>query len=331
MVWPLTFPRLGRLLLWTSIGAFALAANGSRAQGWPTGPVSIIVPSSPGSGPDVLARSLGERLAAATQSTIIVENKPGANGVIGTAAVANAPPNGAALLLYDRLTLTVNPALLAKLPYHPKDLVGVTDVASVDLVFVCRANAPYKTWDEMLAFARSKAGALTVGTAGIGSVHHLSLELIKRHYGIGMVDVPYRGIAPAVAGLLSGELGCVITGQETVLEHIRSGRLRALAIGAARRSPLLPDVPTLREVGAPDDLLIPTHFTLFVHAATPRGTVERMQEKVAEALRNRALIDRFAERGLIVAPSSPDQVAQAMAQEQERFTKLIRDAGIKME
>lgn len=134
-----------------------------------------------------------------------------------------------------------------------------------------------------------------------------------------------------MAGLLSGELGCVITGQETVLEHIRSGRLRALAIGAAQRSPLLPDVPTLREVGAPDDLLIPTHFTLFVHAATPRGMVERMQEKVAEALRNRALTDRFAERGLIVAPSSPDQVAQAMAREQERFTKLIRDAGIKME
>ncbi|MGE8452472.1 MAG: Bug family tripartite tricarboxylate transporter substrate binding protein, partial [Pseudomonadales bacterium] len=231
------------------LAAASSAALGSQALAQlPSGPITIVVPSSPGSGPDVIARLVGQHLTTLWNTAVIVDNKSGANGIVGSSLVAKAPPDGRMLLLYDRLTLSVNPLLFSKLAYDPAALTGVSDIAGVDLLFVVKADAPYKSWSELLSYARTNPGKVSVGTAGVGSVHHLSLELIKRHYKVDMVDVPYRGIAPAVGAALGGELGGVITGQETVLEHIRAGKLRALAIGSNRRSPLLPEVPTLAEV-----------------------------------------------------------------------------------
>lgn len=316
-----------RLLLAAAASSVTLA---SAAHAQPAGPVTLVVPSSPGSGPDVIARLLGQRLSTSLNTNVVVENRAGANGIVGASFVARAAPDGRTLMLYDRLTLSVNPLLISKLPYNPDDLTGISDVASVDLLFVVRSDAPYKTWGEMLDFARAHPGKLSVGTAGVGSVHHLSLALIERHYRLDMTDVPYKGIAPAVTALLGGEITGVITGQETVLEHIRSGRLKALAMGSSRRSPLLPDVPTLQEAGAPGDLLVSTSFSLFGPSRMSSDTINGIYSAVSTALKDETLVSNLAARGLIVRPSSPAVVQEEVLRDRARFAPLIREENIRI-
>lgn len=294
------------------------------------GPVTIVVPTSPGSGPDVIARLIAQRLSPVLKANVIVDNKAGANGIIGASYVAKAPPDGKTLMLYDRMTLAVNPLLFSKLPYDPEALTGISDIATVDLLFAVPANAPYQTWADMVSYARANPGKLTVGTAGIGSVQHLSLVLMKRHYGIEVADVPYKGIAPAVTALLGGQVGGVITGQETVLEHIKAGKLRALAVGSAQRSPLLPQVPTLKEAGAPGDLLVPTSFGLFGPSKTPAAVIAAIHDGVATVLQDPSLVSNLAARGLIVHPSTGAALRDAVLSDRSRFAKLIQDAGIKI-
>ncbi|MCL4184315.1 MAG: tripartite tricarboxylate transporter substrate binding protein [Burkholderiaceae bacterium] len=306
-------------------------ATAVQAQAWPARNASIVVPYPPGSGPDVLARALADRLVTTTGKPVIVENRAGANAIIGSETVAKASPDGHTLLLVDRLTLAVNPLLYAKLPYSPQQLTGISTIASVNLLWVVRADAPYKTWDEMAAFARKGDAAIAVGTGGPGSVHHLSLELVKRHLGASMTHVPYRGVSPAVTGLLAGDIQAVITGPETVLEHIRAGKLRALVIGADQRLPLLPDVPTLKEVGAPGDLLISTYFTLHAPSNTPKSTIDAIHTTVAPILGEADFVHRFAGRGLVVGASQPSNVEAGISADSARLTKVIRDAGIRLD
>ncbi len=324
-----SFPRHGvtrRQMLATASAALAAATGVVQAQ--TSGPITIIVPSSPGSAPDIIARLVGQRMATVMNNSVVVDNRPGANGIVGASVVSKAAGDGRTLMLYDRLTLSVNPLLFQKLAYEPDALTGITDVASVDLVFVARADAPYKTWAEMVNFARANPGKVAVGTAGIGSVHHLSLEQIKRQYGVQITDVPYKGIAPAVAALLGGELGGVITGPETVLEHIQAGKLKALAFGAAKRSRLLPDVPTMTELGAPSDLLLPTYFSMFAPTKTAPAIIGNLQAVLATVLKDPSLIDALGARGLIVQASSPAVVQEGIVADRAKLAKVIRDANI---
>lgn len=308
-----------------------VVAFGAQAQSWPARGATIVVPYPPGSGPDVLARALADRLTTTTGKAVIVENRPGANAIIGSEKVATSAPDGSTLLLVDRLTLAVNPLLYSKLPYSPQQLTGVSEIAHVNLLWVARSDAAYANWEQMAAFARNNAEPISVGTGGPGSVHHLSLELIKRHLGATMTHVPYRGVAPAVVSLLAGDVQAVITGPETVLEHIRAGKLRALVVGADKRLELLPEVPTLKEVGAPADLLISTYFTLHAPAATPKPTIDAIHAAVAPILGEREFIERFAGRGLLVGASRPADVEAGIAADSARLTKVIREAGIKLD
>ncbi|GMU73663.1 MAG: hypothetical protein AMXMBFR42_31160 [Burkholderiales bacterium] len=311
--------------------AAAAVTTLAQAQPWPARNVTIVVPYPPGSGPDVLARALAERLSATTGKPAIVDNRAGANAIIGSEIVTKAAPDGHTLLLVDRLTLAVNPLLYSKLPYSPQQLTGISEIARVNLLWVARSDAPYTTWAEMAAYARKGSEVISVGTGGPGSVHHLSLELVKRHLGVPMTHVPFRGVAPAVMSLLGGDIQGVITGPETVVEHIRAGKLRALTIGADQRLPLLPDVPTLKEVGAPADLLISTYFTLHAPAATPKATIEAIHAAVVPILGESEFVKRFAGRGLLVGSSSPGSVEAGIAADSARLTKVIRDAGIKLD
>lgn len=326
---------LGRVLSALSRTALVIAAAAAtciaQAQPWPAKNVSIIVPYPPGSGPDVLARALAERLSTTTGKPVIVDNRAGANAIIGSEAVAKAAPDGHTLLLVDRLTLSVNPLLYSRLPYSPQQLTGISEIARVNLLWVARSDAPYTTWADMAAYARKGSDPVAVGTGGPGSVHHLSLELVKRQLGASMTHVPYRGVAPAVMGLLAGDVQGVITGPETVVEHIRAGKLRALAVGAEQRLPLLPDVPTLKEVGAPADLLISTYFTLHAPAATPKATVDAIHAAVAPILAEPEFVKRFAGRGLIVGASEPSNVEAGISADSTRLAKVIREAGIRLD
>lgn len=323
--------KIRRLAGWALALLVATAATAVDAQNWPARNATIIVPYPPGSGPDVLARGLADRLTSTTGKPVIVENRAGANAIIGSEAVAKATPDGQTLLMVDRLTLAVNPLLYARLPYGPRQLTGISSVASVNLLWVVRADAPYKTWDEMIAFARKDGSSMSVGTGGPGSVHHLSLELVKRYAHAPMTHVPYRGVMPAVMGLLAGDIQAVITGPETVLEHIRAGKLRALAIGADQRLPLLPDVPTLKEVGAPGDLLIPTYFTLHAPASTPKATIDAVHAAVAPILAETEFVRRFAGRGLMIGASEPSSVEAGISADSARLTKVIREANIRLD
>lgn len=324
-------PFTRRTLLQLAGLALAFGAGAAAANSWPTKPVTIVVPYPPGSGPDVLARGLGQRLGAQTGQTFVIENRGGANATIGTDLVARSPADGHTLLLVDRMTLSVNPLLYSKLKYGPQDLAGISEVARVNLVFVTHADAPYKTWAQMVEHARQHKGTMNVGTGGIGSVHSLSLELIKRATGTQIQDVPYKGISPAVTATLSKEVDAVITGQETVLGHIREGKLRALAIGAETRSPLLPETPTLKELGAQPDLLLSTYFTLHAPAQTPKATIDAINAAARKAMADPAFVRDFAARGLEVAPSSPAAVDQGVARDAGRLGKIIKELGLKLD
>lgn len=304
----------------------------AQAQSWPTKNVVIIVPAAPGGGPDILARALAERLSRRTGKAFIVENRPGANAIIGIQTTIDAPPDGHTLLLVDRLILAVNPLLYSRLPYSPQQLTGVSEIARVNLLWVVRADAPYRTWGEMTARLRGTNEALAVGTSMLGSAPHLSLELIKQHLGArSLTAVPYRGVSQAVIGLLAGDVQAMITGPVPVLEHMRAGKLRALAVGAERRMPLMPDVPTLQEVGMPANLLIPTYFTLHAPSATPTATIEAIGGAVREVLNDADFASRFEGRGLIVGGSSAAEVEAGIAVDRAMVAKVIREAGIKPE
>lgn len=318
-----------------AIAASILASTpiAATAQVWPSRLVRIVVPAAAGGGPDLLARALSERLAARTDKTFVVENRPGANAVIGIQTTANSAPDGHTLLLVDRIVLAVNPLLYAKLPYDPGQLTGITDIARVNLLWVVRADAPFTNWSEMVAWIRQRQEPIAVGTSALGTTTHLSLELIRQQLGsASMTAVPYRGVSQAVVGLLAGNVQAMITGPVPVLEHIRAGKLRALAVGAQARMALFPDVPTLRELGLPEDLLIPTHFTLYTQGATPAATVKAIHDAVTPILGEPDFAARFAGRGLtVVKGNSPQEVAAATAADGARVAKAIRDAGIKPE
>lgn len=323
-----------RRLFLGAIGGLALAVAAGApalAQNWPTKNVTIVVPYPPGSGPDALARVLGDRLSTATGKPFIVENKPGANAIIGSTYTARAPGDGHTLLLADRLTLAVNPVLYAKSQFNPKELTGVSEVARVNLLFVTRTDAPYKTWAEMTQFAREKKGELAVGTGGVGSVHSLSLELIKRSIGADILEVPYKGVALAANALLSKDVNGVITGPETVLGQIRAGKVRALAIGADTRSPLLPDTPTLKELGAPADLLLTTHFSLLAPAKTPAAVIEKINAATRAVVSDPGFVKTFQERGLVAGASTAKAVDDGIAQDTARFGKMLQELGIKLD
>lgn len=314
------------------VAASALVDRSANAQQWPSKNVQIVVPAPPGGGPDLLARALAERLSARTGKAFVVENRPGANAIVGIQTTANSAPDGHTLLLVDRLILAVNPLLYARLPYDTRQLTGITEVARVNLLWVTRADAPFKTWGEMIARMKDHHESIAVGTSAPGSAPNLSLELIRQQPGTSsMTPVPYRGVSQAVIGLLSGDIQAMITGPVPVLEHIRAGKLRALAVGADTRMPLLPDVPTLRELGLPVDLLIPTYFTLHAPAATPAATVEAIHAAIAAILGDPGFAAQFAGRGLIVKPSSPAEVEAGIAADGARVAKVIREAGIRLE
>ncbi|MCK9514363.1 MAG: tripartite tricarboxylate transporter substrate binding protein [Pigmentiphaga sp.] len=311
--------------------AAVLSLAAPLAHAWPNGPVTMIVPSSPGSAPDVLARKLSEKLGSTLKVPVMVENRPGANGVIGASAIATAKPDGQTIMLYDRLVMIVNPILLDKLPYDPAALQGVADVAGVNLVFVCGAKQPFNTWEEMIAAARAKPGELSVGTGGRGSVHHLSVARVEQHYGVDMIDVPYKGMAPATVALLGGEIDCIVSGQETVIDHVRAGTLKVLAIGAEERSKLLPEVPTLKELGAPADLLVPTSFVIYVPTGTPAPVMDEIHKAMSDALEDDAIVEYFASRGLSAAVSSREAVKETAERDAAGIGKLIKDANIRLE
>lgn len=312
----------------------AASINPDHAQGasYPDRQVRLVVPFPPGGGADTTARMLAEKMSERLGQQMIVDNKPGANGLVGTDAVAKSAPDGYTVLMTDRGALGINPSLYDKLPYDPqKDFAYIGIATDGPYVLVISSALPVKSLGELVALSRSKPGALRYASYGIGSMAQLNLEALSRTAGITLQHVPYKGAPPAVAAVVAGEVDLTIASPPSLLGFINNGRLRALAVGSNTRLALLPDVPTVKEAGLRSQPLIPTYFALAAPAGTPTAIVDRLNQELRHALQLPEVVDKLQRAGLVPNGGSPGAMAQIVAEDVERFAALVKDIGLKPE
>ncbi|MEO7402458.1 MAG: tripartite tricarboxylate transporter substrate binding protein, partial [Burkholderiales bacterium] len=274
-----------------SAGALIGATNAvGQGTAWPTRPMKIVVPLTPGGSNDVLGRLLAERLQTGLGQPVVVENRPGAGGNLGTEYVAKQPPDGHTLLISSN-THVINTNFFAKLPYHPfDDFETISIIATIPFVMSVNAASPAKSVNDFIDLARAKPGTLTYATAGIGTPHHLSAELLKSMAGIDMVHVPYKGAAGLVPALVANEVSMTIGAINSLLPHFRAGRLRPLAVVGAQRTPLLPDVPPMAEAANLPGYALDIWIGVLAPAKTPRAIVERLNTEINKVMRDPQLI-----------------------------------------
>jgi len=311
---------------------FSLFALSASAQGWPAKPVRIVVAYPPGGGIDVLGRQLADKLTPLWGQPVVVENKPGANTIVATDAVAKSAADGHTLLLTTDATFSINPHLYAKLPYDAqRDFAPVTMLVLLQQLLVAHPSLPANSVAELVALAKAKPGAINYASYGSGSQPHLAGEMLKNKAGIDLVHVPYKGISLAVPAVMAGEVQLTFAGIATSMPQLKAGRIKALAIGGAARSPLLPQVPTFTELGYPE---VETHawFGLFVPAGSPREAVARIQQDTKKILdepdfRQKQLVDK----GYEVVGSASQDFVMYLRQDSESRGRAVRISGAKAE
>ena len=312
--------------------ACLLATQTAQAQTWPTRPLRFVVPLTQGGANDLIARILAERLQGPLGQPVVVENRPGAGGNVGTEFVAKQPPDGHTILLSAN-THVINVSFFAKLPYDPlKDFEPISLIGTIPFVFAVNANTPVATAKEFIELARSKRGTITYGTAGIGTPHHLAAELLKSMTGIEMEHVPYKGAASLVPALVGGEISCTIGAINTLLPHFRSGRLRALAVAEAKRTSLLPEVPTIAEAVPAPGYAIDVWFGVLAPAGTPRPIIDRLNTETNKIMRDPQLArERLNPIGIEAVGTTPERYLEVMKADLVKYAKIAKDANIKPE
>ena len=305
-------------------------APAAFSQTYPAKPIRLIVPFVPGGGTDLIARILSQRLTEPLGQTVIVDNRPGAGGVIGAELVAKSPPDGYTLLMGTPGPLTINPALLAKMPYTLEDFAPIALTTISPFILVVHPSVPAKSVKELIALAKSKPNSLNFGSAGQGSVAHLAGEQFKALAGVQIVHIPYKGGGQSLTDLLAGQLQMVIDNLPTVWPQIRQGKLRALAVGTKTRSALVPEYPTMAEAGVPG-YEASTASGLLAPAKTSRDIINRINRDVLVVLRNPEVRERFVAQGLEVAGGTPEQYAQHLRNELAQNARVIKAANIRLE
>lgn len=314
--------------------ALAVGASAVQAQSgsYPNRPVKLVVPFPPGGGADTTARMLAQHLSERLGQPVVVENRPGANGLVGTDAVAKAAPDGYTILMTDRGALGINPSLYARLPYDSrKDFAHIGIAADGPYVLVVSSTLPVTHLADLVALAKSKPGGLRYGSYGVGSMAQLDIEALARAEGISLQHIPYKGAPPAVAAVVAGEVDLTIASPPSLLGFIQNGRLRALAVGSDARLALLPDVPTIREAGLSSQPLIPTYFALSAPAGTPPAIVDRLNEELRYAVQSPAVGEKLRAAGLVPNGGSPAAMTRIVAEDVDRFAALVKQIGIKPE
>ena len=311
--------------------AAALPVAEALAQGtYPSRPIRMIAPFPAGGGYDFMARNIGSRLTDAWGQQVLVENRAGANGNIGSDVVAKAPPDGYTLLLGGIGPQALSVALYPKMPYDPlKDFEPVSLVAAQPNLLVVHPSLPVKSVKELIALARARPGEITFGSPSNGSGQHFGLEQLKLLTGVNMVHVPYKGAAPLHAALLAGEVTVGFNIIQLPLPQVKNGRLRALATASTKRAALAPDIPTMAELGYPIDF--DTWYGLYAPAGTPKDIVGKLSTEVQRILAVQDFRDRAAVLGVELIGTPPDRLAAHMRNEITRWTKVARAANIKME
>ena len=313
--------------LWLLMG---LSAPAFAQEAWPTKPVRIIVPFPAGGVADLAPRVVGQKLSEKWGQPVIVENKAGAAGNIGMGEGARAAPDGYTLVLAPTGNLTVNPFLF-KLPFDTaKDLAPITLLATSPNVLVVNPSVPARTFRELIDYAKANPGKLNFASPGAGSGAHLAGELLNMEAGIEATHVPYKGLAPAVTDLLGGQVQMMFAGISTVIQHVKSGKLVALAIASPKRSPQLPDVPTVAESGLPG-FDVTSWYGLVTRAGTPPAIIDKIQRDAAEVLRDPEVRNRFAGLGLEPGGNTPAEFEAMIASESRKWGDIVRKAHIPMQ
>ena len=299
------------------------------AQGYPSKPVKLIVGFPPGGPADIFGRAFGQALSSALGQPVIVDNKAGVGGVLGTDAAAKAAPDGYTLAFNNQGSVAMAPFAFASMPFDPKkDLALITVVVKVPEVVVAHPSLGVSTLAELIAKAKAAPGRINYGSAGAGGITHLAGELLKVEAGIDIVHVPYKGAAPAVSDLVGGQVQMGIFDVPVVLPHIKSGRLKALAVTTAQRVPTLPDVPTTGELGYPK-VISDNWYGLAAPSGTPPEVIKRIHAAAMTALHSSALGEQFAKVGGLPSPTTPQEYTAFLASEQDKWGRIIKAIGFK--
>jgi tripartite-type tricarboxylate transporter receptor subunit TctC len=309
--------------------AVVLACGAVQAQSYPSRAVKLVVPFPAGGPSDIFARMVAHGMTGDLGQPVFIENKGGAGGVIGVDYVAKAAPDGYTIALNNLSSLAISPYSLSAMPYDPnKDLALITSVVRVPEVLVVIPSLPVNNLAELIAYAKAHPGKINFGSAGAGGITHLAGELLKKEAGIDIVHVPYKGAAPVVSDLLGGVVQMAILDVPVLLPHIKSGKLRAIAMTSAKRAPSLPDVPTTVEAGYPK-VISDNWYGLVAPAKTPADVLKRLHDAAIAALGAPDLLEQFAKLSGVAIPSTPQQYAAYVASEQAKWGAIVKAIGFK--
>ena len=314
--------------------AAPLWCQSARAQAFPSRPLRILVPFTPGGSADVLARAIGAEISKSLAQPVVIENVPGAGGSLGGERAAKSPADGYTLLMGHVGTLAVNPSLYPKLGYDPvRSFAPVAWVARVPNLLVVHPSVSAKDLKELVALAKSRPGQLAYGSGGNGSAAHTTMEYFKLQTGTSFLHIPYRGTAPSVNDLLAGQLQALFTGVPALLPHIRAGKMRALAVSSPKRLALLPDVPTVAESGIAGTRGFEADqwYGLVAPAGTPADVVAVLNQHVNKALTSEDVRSRLASEGAEATPATPQVFGELIAQEIPRWAKVVKAARISLD
>jgi tripartite-type tricarboxylate transporter receptor subunit TctC len=310
--------------------ALALLPAAARAGDYPSGPVKLIVPVPAGGVTDIMARTIGQRLQELWGQTVIVDNRPGGNYGVGAQAVERAPADGLTLLVAPDSTFTANPALLARLPYDPKAFTPISVLCRATPMLMVHPSLPVKTVPELIAHAKANPGKLNYGSFGVGTYAHLSMEDFKQRTGTSMQHIPYRGAAPALTGLLAGDVSVMLLNLSSVEEHARSGKVRIVAAATGSRAAAMPDVPTISESGVPG-FSTSVWFALWGPGNLPPALTARIHADVSKVLELAPTREFFKTNSFQRVDITPAQFGELIASDLEHWSRLIQAVGARIE
>lgn len=306
----------------------AIQASAQNPPPFPSKPVTLVVPFTPGSGSDTIARTIGPRLAAKWGQPVVVDNKPGASGNLGTAQVVRAQPDGHTLLMAIN-THTMTPAIYKDLPYDPvRDLAPVSKLAEANFTLVLAPGMPMPDMRALIAYAKGNPGKLNYASPGNGTPHHLAMELLKSTYGVFMVHVPYRGIAGAITDVMGGQVQLMFASVPSIRTQVQGGKLKAIAVTGEARSALLPEVPTFREQGFGAMDVVDAWYAVLAPARTAPALVDRLNRDFAEVMNSAEVKQELARQGLTVRTGTPAQLGALIQSDMERWQKVVSAARI---
>jgi tripartite-type tricarboxylate transporter receptor subunit TctC len=315
-----------RLMIASVLALPALAAG--AAENYPIRPIRIVVTYVPGGNTDNVARLVSPRLTEQLGQSIVIDNRGGAGGVVGTEIAAHSAPDGYTLLFGTSAGLSINPLMHAKLPYDvDRDFAPVSLLVVIPQLMVAYPGLPAKNVAEFLKLARAQPGKINYASVGVGSPNHLGMELLKSMTGIDIVHVPYKGSSPAVIDLIAGNVSVFFSSIPVMLQNVKAGRLRALGVGGAKRSPAAPDIPTVAESGVPG-FEYETWYGLFAPSRTPRAIVARLNDAVVKSLRSAQLEQQLRSQGADPRPTTPEEVSAFMKVERARWEKVVKATGL---